>query len=249
MSLEITKRITSKDLVIEAVPNGVVQTHIYRLFFETGVTGGTFKLRVNGKETANITFSSTIATLLTNINTALDAVTPSAGMLVATGTSPSEITITSAAAGNFRIEIAEQALTGSSLSSTPLTDYVVQRGGAVVRISTDVSSFDYDATSESIDVTAISEEAAKMIPVKRMMSFTINIFDAQQDWLVFFREGDFVRFNVYPTGKVAGQRWFSFIGLLNSFSKSYPDHEKVEIEMSGDRVGEMLVPFETVYNG
>src|SRR5688572_6293554 len=111
-----TSRITSKDIRIEFLPTGVVATHVQHLYFSEDVSGGTFKLRVNGELTANITFSATAATFVASINSALDTIL-GAGLLVASGGDSNDITLTGASTAlnrYFVITSEDEALTGDT---------------------------------------------------------------------------------------------------------------------------------------
>src|ERR1041385_1830067 len=116
--MALTNRITSKDIVIEflAGASGVEQPHIETLSFATGISAGTYKLRINGKLTGSITFSGTIATHLTAINAALDAVL-GASVLVASGASNALITLTASVNKWYTIKQDSVALTGNSTTN------------------------------------------------------------------------------------------------------------------------------------
>lgn len=245
--MALTNRITSKDIVIEFLPGsaGLVQAHIETLAFATGISAGTYKLRINGKLTAAITFNATIATHLTAINAALDA-TLGAAVIVASGASNALITLTAATAKWYTILQDSVALTGNSTTDPDITQNVTTLGAALVRISTEISKFSYEEKSNTVDVTAISEANATEIPVKNEMTFSASIYEAVQDWPFLF-SGQTGIYYVYDQGKVTGKHWFSFRGVLDGVSKEYPDHEKVELKLSGKRQGAMIVPFGSVY--
>lgn len=243
-------RITSKDIVVEWLPCGKVQAHIQHLRFYSTVSAGTFKLWVNGHVTAAITYSSTTATLLTSINSALDALPNLAnGDIVATGTDNTNITLTSITSKFFVIKVVDDALTGNTTSNPNVTTDVSQQGSEVIRLSAELSSFGYEVQTDTVDMTSISEYEGKTQAVKETMSFDLMMYDAQQDWLYAVQAGYTGLITVYKTGKVANGKntYFSFNALLENVGKDFPDHEKVEMNISGSRVGAMVVPFDTIY--
>ncbi|KKK74645.1 hypothetical protein LCGC14_2881720, partial [marine sediment metagenome] len=54
---------------------------------------------------------------------------------------------------------------------------------------------------------------------------------------------------VYQQGKIVGKKHFVMQSLLEKISESFPDHDKVEKEISGMRQGDWIVPPNTVYRG
>lgn len=245
--MALTNRITSKDLVVEflAGEGDAAAIHVETLAFATGISAGTYKLRVNGKLTGSITFSATIATHLTAINAALDAIL-GAGKIVATGASNALITLTADAALWYTIVQEAVSLTGNSTTDPDITQHVTTQGTSLVRISTEISKLSYEEKSNTVDVTAISEEDATEIPVKNEMTFSMSIYEAQQHWPFLFSSQTGIYY-VYEQGKVTGKKYFVFRGVLDGVSKEYPDHEKVELKLSGKRQGAMIVDFDGIY--
>lgn len=245
--MALTNRITSKDIVIEfqAGEGSADAIHVETWSFATGISAGTYKIRANGKITAAITFSATIATHLTAINAALDAVL-GAGKVVATGASNALITLTGSANLWYTLKQETVALTGNSTSNPDITEIVTTQGSLLTRISTEISKFSYQVKTNTVDVTGISESDATEIPVKNEMTFTMSIFEANQAWPFLF-EGQTGTFYVYDQGKVTGKKYCAFRGVIDGISKDYPDHEKVDLQISGKRQGSMTIPFDSVY--
>lgn len=241
-------RFTSKDILIQYLPCGEEGEHVQVLSFHADVAAGTFKLRVNGNLTAAITFSATIATLLTNINTALDALPNLApGDIVATGTLVSAVTLTAADIGWFTIDTDGALLTGNTSDEPNITSEVTTQGSRLYTLSAQISKFDYEVTVDTVDVTAISENEATEIPVKESMSFDLSLFRATEDWNIAVKPGNRGILYVYEQGKFVGRKYFAFWALFDKASISFPDHEVVEADMSGVRQGAMVVPFDSVY--
>lgn len=243
-------RFTSKDILIQYLPCGAVGDHVQVLGFHAGVSAGTFKLRVNGYETAAITFSATIATLLTSINAALDALPNlGAGDITATGTLVTAVTLTSdPGLGYFKIDISDMsALTGNTSDEPNISSEVTTQGSKLYTLSAQISKFSYEVTVDVVDVTAISENEVTEIPVKEKMTFDLSLFRATEDWNVAVQPGLRGIIYVYEQGKFTGRKWFAFWALFDKASISFPDHEVVEADMSGVRQGAMVIPFDSVY--
>lgn len=247
MSCEIASgRFTSKDVVIEYLPCGEANDHVQKLIFPASVSGGTFKLRVNGIETVAITYSDTPATLVSSINSALDTVA-GASALVASASVSTEVTITAADNLWYTIVISNDSLTGNTSSDPSISTYVVTQGSKVYRISGDLSSFGYEVTADTVDVTGLSEYEGTEIPVKETMSFDVSVYKTPADWEHAIAAGRSGIMTVYEKGKIAGERYFAFRALFNKASVEFPDHEVVEGEMSGVRQGAMIIPFNSIY--
>lgn len=244
-------RFTSKDIVIQYLPCGAIANHIQDLFFHADVAAGTFKLRVNGYETAAITFSDTEATLVTSINAALDATALLApGDLVASTPGSDQIRLTGTAGaglGWLTIEISNDSLTGNSTADPSVYTVINVQGSKLYTLSAQISKFSYEVTIDTVDVTAISEYEATEIDVKEMMTFDLSLFKANEDWNWAVAAGNRGIIYVYETGKVATYRYFAFWALFDKVSVSYPDHAVVEADMSGKRQGAMVVPFDSIY--
>lgn len=247
-----TGRYTSKDIVIQYLPCGVEQVHIQYLRFHPDVTAGTFKLRVNGELTADITFSATEATLFASINTALDALSNLApGDIVAASPGADTFTLTGAAAFFYHITVEADALTGNATADPNVTTEVTQQGAKWVTLSAQVKTFSYELTTDTTEVTAISEYEVTEIPTKESMTFDVSVYSAEEDWLWSFVNGARGLFAVYPTGKVNNgtNRYFQFWGLITKLSEDFPDHDVVEKSVSGVRQGAMVIPLNSLYQG
>lgn len=249
MGCEVSNgRFTSKDIVIQYLPCGVAADHVQHLLFQASVTGGTFKLRVNGKETAAITYSDTAATLVSAINAALDAVTVAAGDIVASGAASTDITLTAdVGLGWFTIEISNDSLTGNTSADPSVTTVITTQGSKLYTLSAQISKFDYEETIDTTEVTALSEYEATEIPTKSSMTFTLSLYQCTEDWNLAVRAGNRGIMYVYEKGKVSGEKYFAFWALFDKASVTFPDHDVVEAEISGKRQGAMVVPFHSIY--
>lgn len=243
-------RITSEEVLIQYLPCGEEADHIQHLRFNSAVSGGTFKLWVNGEETAAITFNATIATLLTNINSALDALPNlGAGDITATGTLITDVTLTADAdLGWFSIKVTDDSLTGNTSTDPNVTTDVEVQGSKLYTISGELSSFNYEVSADLVAMTGMSDKFERQKAVLSKMTFAMNVYKSNADWVFSIFEGAQGILYVYDQGKVPGRKHFAFWALFDKTSYDYPDHDKVEGEMSGVRNGDMVVPFFTTYN-
>lgn len=246
-----TDRFTSKDLLVQFLPcASEAQVHIQVLSFHDDVAAGTFKLRVNGEETAAITFSDTVATLLTSINSALAALdTLGASELVATGTLLSAITLTSSSERYLVVLVSDDSLTGNASDEPNIKSQVTQQGSTLYTITSQISAFGYEESVDTVEVTAISEYEATEIPVKSTMTWNASIFEANEEWKHAVFAGQSGIMYVYPKGKFVGNTYFAFRALIEKSGVEFPDHDVVEATIDGQRQGAMIIPFNSIYKG
>lgn len=227
------------------------QTMIWGLAWDDALTGGTFRLRVNGELTADITFSATEATLITNVNAALDALSGlSAGELVLSGTDLVSMVLTSTANKYYRLESPADydAYTGGG-TDDDLTISVTQTGGDWIALSADMSEFSYEETSETTDVTGLSEVEQEVLVVKSNASFSLSLYEANQSWSPQIYSGIEGRMRVFNEGKVVGKKYLEMECLLETVSGSNPDHDVIEKEISGMRQGAWIAPPDSYWKG
>lgn len=249
-----SNRLTSEELRIEWFPrvdSAAAAIHIQHLYFDGAVDGGTFKLWVNGEITASITWNATIATFLASINTALDNLANlAAGDIVATGASDADITLTAAAAGYFRILIHEDSLTQTVANTNEkLQTDVTQQGSQQYVLTAQASAFNWEGQGELVDMTAISEFNRTEVPVALAVNFDISLFKALEEWEHSLYPTTFGTLRVFPQGKIVGREYFQFRAVIETASEDYPDHEKIEKEISGQRQGDWHVPPNTIWRG
>lgn len=239
---------TTTNVLIQFLPGGAEQVHIQHLYFNSNVTGGTFKLRVNGNLTAAITFSTTVATLISNINTALDALPNlNAGDIVASGTAVTDITLTGAANGYYYIRVEDDQLTGNSTADPNVTDAVTQCGGEWLTLSDTLNSFSYTATVDTIETQGMSEFAKDVMAVSEDANWDASMYVTKQDWDSYIIQGMTGYLAIYNAGKVVGERYMIMNTLITEASFDYPDHDKMEVSLTGQRKGDWIVPPNSVY--
>ena len=258
MPISVTSRITSEHIRIEFLPGSLTEeTHVETFAFDSAVDGGTFKIWYNGETTAAITFDATPATLITNVNAALDALAnTSAGDLVMSGSVITTMVITATGLGNGFVRLLSPAANETSLTQgTPnvnpkLEQTVTTQGAAWAVLSAEASSFSWERSVETVDVTAISEYDRLEIPVAEAVSFDISLYKLKAgsaSWIYGVYAGNNGLFWVFPEGKEVGKENFQFKGLIESNGEDYPDHEKVEIELSGMRQGAFTIEPNSIY--
>jgi len=237
----IQRRLTSNDIRIELLPCSKAQVH--KSVLDLGsADGGTFKLRVNGEETAAISHSTTVATLITNIDNALDALD---GLkndeVAATGTAQTALTLTSSGNKWYRIELSDHsALTGETDPSIRVT----QQGATDIVLQADVMTFDYTVDVKDTEGAGIDEFEDYPFPISSGANFTISMYRTKSDeWaLPLAEEGLTCLITVYPTGNLSGNEVFAFNAMINSVGDTFPFREKVEAKISGKRQGAMVKP-------
>lgn len=254
MSDNPTGRITSENIRIEFFPRSdlaLPETHIQHLYFDSAVNGGTFKLWVNGEVTAAITMTGTAATDVAAINSALDALPNlNAGDIVASGAAITDITLTAAADGYYRIYVFADNLTKAVANTNPnVQTEVTTQGTEQIVLSAQASSFNYEGQAETVDMTAISEFDRIEVAVALAVNFELNLYKADENWEHAVYPATYGTFRVFPEGKIVGKEYFQFRGLIETVSEDYPDHEKVERTISGMRQGAWHVPPNTVWRG
>ena len=261
MPINVTSRITSEKIRIEFLPGSLVEaTHEQHPLFNAAVDGGTFILWVNGESTAAISFSTTIGTLLTNIDAALDALANlSAADIVASGSVVTDVTLTASGFGNGFLRILSLPANETTLTQgTPNTneklimDVPTTQGSSYVVLSGQATSFSWERSVEVVDVTAISEYDRTEIPVAEAVSFDLSIYKLEagsEDWVYAIYAGNNGYIRVFPEGKILGKEYYAFTALIESVSEDYPDHEKVEIEVSGMRQGAWDVEPNSIWRG
>ena len=245
----VSPRITTNELLIQYLPCGVAQVHKQRLDFQTTVSAGTFKLRVNGELSAAITFDDTVATLITSITTALTALPNlSATTIVPTGTKVEEMLLTSAESEFYVITVEEDALTGNSSTDPNFQTYVTQQGSRLYTLSGEMSDFDWEVSIEDTDVTPINQVERQKLAVATAASFNIMLYRTEAaDFRYAMYEGSEGWIYVYPRGKIIGREYFILPVILDSYKEKYPDHEKVDITIAGTRQGAWVVQPNSIF--
>lgn len=241
----VTRR-TSEDTYVEYEPCGVLASpHVAHLVIAPdGTPSGTFKLWLNGVITGAITYNATPATLVTNIQTALDAAQNPDAFTVSN--SGDIMILTADAVGYWKIKIIWED------TMTNVVDFYVDtitQGTQLFPLTGEVSKFNYQGSNNLIDVTALNEKDVWEITGNRSMTWELTVFEADQTWAhILFEDAQGV-FTVYKTGKLPGSKYFSFRGLVDSYGEQFTQGEKLEITVSGVRQGKMLIPFESIYTG
>ena len=240
----LQRRLTSNNATIDFLPCKIEQLHKEVLDFRSA-SGGTFRLRVNGEETADITFAA-IATLITNINSALDALAGlTSGELVASGTSTRAVTVTSSGNEWYRVELLNVAsLTGGAGAY----GYSEQVGATTLRIQDVVMKMDISIDVKDTEAAAIDEFEDFPQPISSGMNFNLSMYFESESPvnLPLALEGLTGRFTIYNDGDAPGKTHFTFDAMVNSINVDYPFRDKIEIKIGGKRQGIFVDPFGTI---
>ena len=228
--------------------------------FKVSATSGGTAITITTVGTGTSSWNKLVANLIININTALDALPNLAnGDIVASGTLITDITLTAMAATAllkfFLIEVYSEALTQTVPNSNEhVVTEVTTQGSGWVRLSDDVSAVDWELSVETVDTTAISEYNRTEVPVADSVSGTASFYknkstsSGEQFALFLTPEKAWGILRIYPEGKVLGKEVITLRALVENFSETYPDHEKVEQELSFMRQGAWITRPTTVYS-
>lgn len=132
-------------------------------------------------------------------------------------------------------------LTGSAL----VVKYTPS-GGSITTITGDQTSFSFDRTLDTVDVTAGSEKERYFKDTIEGLEWTLMIFDADQTYLVNILPRSNGLLAVMKKGVGAGLPIMSFNTLITSYTEDFPFDGALEIEVSGVRQGAMVNEIGTV---
>lgn len=211
------------------------QNHISLLTFAGSVTGGTFRLRVNGYRTAPIDHDATAS----EIQTALEAL-PSIGVgnIIVHSDPPFVIEAAGDLVNQFLLISLETSLVGTG----SLTHTYRAIGSSQITLSNDVSSFSYSDTQETTDTTAIADKARSHSQTVSDLTWDAMIYEALQDWSSILFRGVEGWITVYENGKGSGKRYFAMPVMFLTVGSDFSAQEKIEISLSGRRQGDYLFP-------
>lgn len=232
MAAPTITRITSKNLVVELLPNHAAGTHVQALTVPTDNSSGSFKVRVNGYISAAINFSG-IST--GSIDTAIQATTEGAN-LTAGGSAPN-FTLTSSDNVYYTFQIEDDTGNGTAASTA-----VTTQGAGVLTLNTEANSFSYAETQESTDVSPINADSRIHLPTVKDATWEISLYEALQSYRHIVKPGLEGELTVYEAGKGSGLRYFVWNVLILEASNTMNQFEKVELDVSGRRQGAEVVP-------
>lgn len=236
----VAGRISTKDTYVTYEPCGdpAAQHTVLIRFQGTATPAGTFKLWVDGQITAAITYDALVATLVTNIQTALDAIAPATFTVTAVG---SLAEIEADAVGYHRIIAMKD-----TMNVKPIAQVTLQ-GTETFELAADLSALSFTIDVDVTDVTAMGEYARTSIPVAEMVDCELSLYAANKetDWVLY--SGGSGVLTVWDEGQITDGLYQQFMFLITSIGKEYPDKEKIEYTISGERQGEWYVPPGTRY--
>jgi hypothetical protein len=242
-----TMFITTKDMRIDWLPCGAEDTHEETLIIRG--TGGTFKLWVNGHVTTDITVTATPATVVSSIQTALDAL-PNLedDELVVSGTALDEISIDGSSDKFYRILVKDVAITGNTTNDPDIENIVVVQGSKAITFSAALSQFSWRVSITDTDVTPSSDYAMTSLPTGEEVTWDATMRKVTSSAYSYEVEPSVIGLlTVYPEGKYEGKEFFQMWTYINEFSTSGPAREKLEISMSGKRQGDWVWPQGSIY--
>lgn len=119
----------------------------------------------------------------------------------------------------------------------------------VLTLSADFTTISLDEKSDTVDVTAGSEEERSFLATLKSLDWSMSIFATVDDDIETAANGALGKLTVYPKGKVIGQPVRAFNTIINSRSIEYPFDGAVEIEYGGVRTGAMISDIGDTYAG
>lgn len=233
MTCVTSNRLVSSSMVIHWLPNCVEATHDVDLTVG-GATGGNYRLSINGAPTALIAYNA----LASAVESAINAVAGT-GAFTVTGTSPN-YNVTAAAVGYWEIEVYQDATTGGSAGNNVKVTVVTQ-GSTTYTISDEANAFSYEVSTETTDVTPLSQLEEQVLTTKETMTGSFTIFYSTEAnvrrWRRSLRAGSNGTFTVYPQGVGSGLPMHRFKAMIESTSFDAPERDKVTLEVSFRRQG------------
>lgn len=137
------------------------------------------------------------------------------------------------------------------LTGTDLVVEFLPEGGVAgtdeIVLTSDFTSFSFNRSVETVDVTASNEKERTVKETIESMDFNIMLFDAEQTYQADILPKACGLLSVYPTGKTSGEKYFSFNMILTGYSEDFPFDGALEIEVAGQRQGAMVAEIGSTY--
>jgi hypothetical protein len=255
MSCETNTPLASRNSYIEFTPCGdsAASTVVLLDFTQTGTSAisGSFRLWVNGKVTAPITYSATVATLATSVASALTAAIGSGIFTAAAdGTETTKVAITAAATGYHDI----RAIIKSDAGVTTLTNGTLSvryrtRGTQTYIITPDLMNFSLSRESTLEDVSPLSATSTTQMLVGTEATFELGMYYRKANALpAIFTTGLEGTLGVWLDNKVVGSPYFIASIMITSLEIPVEMKGKIEVTMSGSVQGDFIVPVGSFYN-
>lgn len=250
--MDIPNRLTSENLRVEFRPGataapGEASTLTMKLVFDDVASSGSYKLSVNGYPTAEIIFSFGGDTHRAAIETAINDAATDAGLattFAVTKVSDNEFTIT---AGDPDVW-ANIQVTGSLFYVTgSIFLYPVEYGGETYRLDAVATNVEYTETSDTMEVTPVAARDRVTVERNRSMTINLSLYGADEAWTQALFAGQLGLLTVYETGKVTGGKYWACYVIVKELTKTYPSHNVIELSLVMDRLGSMVIPFDSVY--
>jgi len=120
---------------------------------------------------------------------------------------------------------------------TPGTDEIV--------LSSDITSFDEGRSTDTTDMAAGNETTRFPKATIEELSGSASIFDADQVYIPSILPGATGLMTVYKKDIGSGLPYHSYNCLLTGFDRSIPFDDSIEISLTWERQGAMVVEYET----
>lgn len=237
-------RIIGSDVVVEFLPSGVTPASSVWTLTITGVpTSGGYYLVLNGERTGLIPYDDD-GTALQAAFDALNGVT--SGDIVVTGSS-SPFTVTAAA--NLANSYNSLAISDVTFDTGTIAVAETTEGKGTVVLTGDYTSFSLNRQVDMADVTAGNSRTRYEKPTIESMDFSISIFDAVQGYQEVIKPSTQGQMWVFPKGKTLGMPYLSFNCVIGGYNEEMPFDAALEIEVTGNRQGDMIADVGSVWAG
>lgn len=126
------------------------------------------------------------------------------------------------------------------LTGSDLVVKFTPSGGSELTITGDQTSFSFDRSLDTVDVTAGNEKERYFKPTIEGMEWSLMIFDANQSYQVNILPRKEGLMKVMKQGVGSGKPIIAFNTLINSYTEDFPFDGALEIELGGVRQGAMV---------
>lgn len=209
----------------------VTGQHQQSFIFYSVSNGATFVLWANGKS-ATVTYSTTSATTITNINAALLSLT---GLTWSGVLSAGVYTFTCATHLRWaRIDVVKQA------SSGKIVTYVAIPGAQVFDLNAQLTSFKFSEQMETVDLTPVTQLEENTAPKRSVFTFNLSLYDLKTDLSYVMYSGMEGTLTIYEDFRRKNSNYFQFNAILEGVEKQYSLASAIEYNITGRRKNKMI---------
>jgi hypothetical protein len=259
-------RKTSKDLRVYFTPYGsAAATTVVELYLDPLVTTGNVYLRINGALTSAISMSAVdgaadddaIATIIQTAiagtkvpvigDSGLHTIVATTDVTVADSDVDGYMTITFSGSLAEKLVRVSVAPTSAEYQTADYRVEYTTEGTQRIRLDGEAMKLDFQQTTETTDATPISDFHDMTLAIRQNMTGSLGIYHAAQSYRFMFGEDNLEgRMEIFPYGEGSGKEEIIIDARLSDYSESYPDHDKIECELSYERLGEPISPVGSV---